>query len=455
MNINILLVEPDFPYPNKSKNRANKIHKNFVPLGLLKLGSYYKSKKHKVKLLRGNVYKSEFKDFTPDKIFITSLFTYWSDFVWNSVEYYRNLFPESEIVIGGIYVTLHHKTEDFKRKVKKFNVKWYVGLHKEAEKFLPDYSILPRVEYHVMHAMRGCIRRCKFCGTWRLEPEMTFKSKEEVINEIKTIGKNKVIFYDNNLLANPNIKNILLGLSEIKLNSKPIMFESQSGFDGRILQTNPDLAVLLKNARFKYPRIAWDNSLNDAKSIKKQIDILTKAGFSNKDIFVFMIYNFDIPFEDMVKKAEHCKKWGVQIADCRYRPLESTYDNYNPHIKNQTNNDYYIHSSAGWTDEKIKTFRKLIREQNIGLRYGKGGNYKKEYETVYSPIKSIFKKFGIVERTPKIRDFKNSNILQKRVEKMKKVINICTKKKIYLPNFKNMNNKEIDKFLINFIEKNN
>ena len=35
----VLLVEPDFPYPNKSKNKGNDVHKNFIPIGLLKIGS--------------------------------------------------------------------------------------------------------------------------------------------------------------------------------------------------------------------------------------------------------------------------------------------------------------------------------------------------------------------------------------------------------------------------------
>ena len=39
----VLLVEPDFPYPSKSKNKADHIHKNFVPIGLLKFGSFYKA----------------------------------------------------------------------------------------------------------------------------------------------------------------------------------------------------------------------------------------------------------------------------------------------------------------------------------------------------------------------------------------------------------------------------
>ena len=45
----ILLVEPNFPIPPKSKN-----HRDFLPIGLLKLASYHRAKGDKVKLVRGN-----------------------------------------------------------------------------------------------------------------------------------------------------------------------------------------------------------------------------------------------------------------------------------------------------------------------------------------------------------------------------------------------------------------
>ena len=98
----VLLVEPDFPYPTKSKNQANKIHKNFVPIGLLKLGAYHKSLGDKVKLVRGNQTKKQLRYFKPSVVLITSIFTYWSQYVWETVAYYRDLFPKSEITIGGI-----------------------------------------------------------------------------------------------------------------------------------------------------------------------------------------------------------------------------------------------------------------------------------------------------------------------------------------------------------------
>ena len=65
----ILLVEPAFPTNKKSKN-----HSQSLPIGLLKLASYHRSLGDEVKLVRGCAQI----DHEPDKILMTSLFTYWS-----------------------------------------------------------------------------------------------------------------------------------------------------------------------------------------------------------------------------------------------------------------------------------------------------------------------------------------------------------------------------------------
>jgi len=71
MKYEVLLVEPDFPNPSKSKNKANGIHKNFVPVGLLKLGAYYKSLGREVRLVRGNKSKEELELDSPNLILVT------------------------------------------------------------------------------------------------------------------------------------------------------------------------------------------------------------------------------------------------------------------------------------------------------------------------------------------------------------------------------------------------
>jgi len=453
---NILLVEPNFPYPSKSKNQANKIHKNFVPVGLLKLGSFHKSLGAKVKLVRGNQAKHELCYFRPSLILVTSIFTYWSKYVWDAVEHYRNLFPKAEIVLGGIYATLHHDKKNFKEKLSCYDVKSYVGLHTEAEKYYPDYSLLNGdIGHHVTHAMRGCIRKCSFCGVWKIEPKRLYKTSEKLIKEIKAVGKNKIIFFDNNFLANDNIKEILTDLSELRVNSKPVRFECQSGFDGRLLEDDPELAISLKKAHFHNVRIAWDNSLSDLSSIKKQLDHLATAGYKHKDIFVFMVYNYDIPYEKMLKKLDYCKKWGVQIADCRYRPLESLKDDYNPgkYRTGQTGDDYYIHTKGGWTDQKIRDFRKRVRQHNIWIRYAKdkGLAYDKGMEK-WSGIHTTFKYFHM-ERPPQLAIIEKSPTLKKRLKMMNRVKNYYRKNNLNTLDFSNLRIREIDEELSKTLKK--
>jgi len=342
----ILLVEPNFPIPPKSKN-----HRDFLPIGLLKLASYHRAKGDEVKLIRGN---QHFPEFYPKQIKITSLFTYWSNYVWESVKFYKENYPKSKVIVGGIYASLmpEHCKQSGCNEV-------FVGVDDRVEKFTPAYDLVD-VDYQIVHTSRGCLRKCKFCGTWKIEPEFTYKKsiKDEVCS-------NRIIFYDNNLLANPHIKEILEELKNSKHNGRVVYSESQCGIDGRLL--TPEVAKLLKEARFLNPRIAWDHSYKQKNMIKKQIDMLVSAGYPRKEIYVFMIYNFEQDYYEMLKKLRQCKRWCVQIADCRYRPLNQTFEHYNPREK-QTNEDYYIYPK--WTDRQIKLFRRKVRQQNIMIRHG-------------------------------------------------------------------------------------
>jgi len=348
----ILLVEPNFPIPPKSK-----YFKLFMPIGLLKLASYYRKKGYKVKLVKGNV---RVRNFNPDKIMITSLFTYWSKYVKDCVQFYKKLFPRAKVIVGGIYASL--MPEHCKEYTGCDEV--FVGIHKSAERCKPAYDLLfnPHPPYQIIHTSRGCIRRCSFCGAWKIEKEITFKKSIK-----KEICSNKLIFFDNNLLANPYIKNILNEIAALKWNGKVIRCEAICGIDYRILLKDPELAELLKKARFENIRIAWDWHFNKWKEIEKALELLKSVGYRSRDIFVFMIYNWEIPFKEMERKRIKCWEWKVQIADCRFRPLDQTYDNYDPN-KEQTEKDYYIHPN--WTDAEVKQFRKNVRRQNICVRYG-------------------------------------------------------------------------------------
>jgi hypothetical protein len=345
---NILLVEPNFPIPPKSKN-----HCNFLPIGLLKIASYHRRRGDHVELHRGNFRAATI----PEKIKITSLFTYWARQVWDSIQYYKECYPHAKIEVGGIYASLmpDHAKESGCDTVS-------TGLYKKgvAEECEPAYDLVD-VDYQIIHASRGCFRKCNFCGTWKIEPSVTYK--KSIRNEIK---KKKIVFYDNNLIANPYIKDILSEIAEFKFSDQSrIHCESQSGLDGRILIKDPEIAVALKKARFQHPRIAWDGPYTHWPKIKAQIQVLKSAGFCAEDLFVFMLFNHEISYEEMRAKLEACRRWKIRAIDCRFRPLNSISDDYRPTAKEQPQGEYYIH--RGWSDRQVRAFRRAVRRQNIAL----------------------------------------------------------------------------------------
>jgi hypothetical protein len=139
---------------------------------------------------------------------------------------------------------------------------------------------------------------------WSLEDRTMFYIQKIYKKEVVS---NRLVFYDNNLLANSFIEDLLREIAELKYNGKPVGCESQCGFDGRLL--TPKLAELIRKTRFDYPKIAWDGPYSEWPAIEKQIKILVDAGYKSKDIQVFMLYDWEIPFEEMEEKRKKCWEW--------------------------------------------------------------------------------------------------------------------------------------------------
>ena len=349
----LLMIEPHFPHPSKSPN-----HHDSIPIGLLKIGSYFGSMGWEVVLHRlSESYDPPQGEF--DEIKITSSFTYWSKWVIGASRWARRNFPNTPIEIGGIWASL--MPQAVKEKCECDSV--YVGVMDEAEAFEPKYSLLSHlIDYQIIHTSRGCQRRCEACGVYCIEPKHTF------ISSVKDkIHKKKVVFYDNNLLANPYIEDILRELILLKRQKKIRHCESQSGFDGRILRKKPILGKMLREAGFIYPKIAWDGSVKTWRKRKEEIEILKNSGYRSADISVFVLTNFKQPYSELEFKRMYCWEWGVQVNQCRYRPLDQLFDEFNGRKKEQCNAHYYIHPN--WTDEEIKQYNRNVRRHNMAIRF--------------------------------------------------------------------------------------
>lgn len=352
---------PDFPLLKPSK-----LNLNNLPIALLKIGACLRNYGYDIELVFFDKNAEDptqtslvdvVEDDLPDIIFVTSIFTYWSEAVKDAVQYYKKKHPNVPVIVGGIYASIMPK------HCRQYTGcdEVVVGVLPDAEDVKPAYDLVD-VDFQILHTTRGCTRQCKSCATYQIEPCYSFKDsiKDEVIYR-------KLVFYDNNFLGNPFIDNILDELVELKKSRQILWCQCQSGLDGRILLDNPELIVKMKKAGFKNIKIAWDGKYEEYDFIKQQIDIIADAGYKRKHISVFMLYNHELPYIELEKKRLKCYEYGVQVNHCRYRPLNQTAEKYYPLRNNQTTEEYYIHPN--WTDYEVKMFSRNVRGHNSCLRW--------------------------------------------------------------------------------------
>ncbi len=181
----------------------------------------------------------------------------------------------------------------------------------------------------------GCPNDCPYC----------YEPTEFKIFGIPEIVRNDVKIMDMNLLAKPEVMDILKELEDKRVNNRVVYYELICGIDYRFL--TQELANQLKKTRINKIRLAWDWGYKDQFKIKKSLDLLKKAGYKNNQIMVFMVCNWKIPYEENLKKTDLCKVWGVQISDCYFD--NQTFPNVVPEF---------------WTSKQLKDFRKKIRKHN-------------------------------------------------------------------------------------------
>jgi hypothetical protein len=208
---NILLIEP--AYKNK-----------YPPLGLMKISAYHKKLGDRVVFYKGK--SEELREQLWDKIYITTLFTFYWDITIDTIKYYkRSVYNTNNFHIGGITASL------LKDKIyEEIRITPYFGLITSARKIgeelntnidtiTPDYDILEEIDYeypinnaYFANTTKGCTRKCPFCAVPCLEP--VYKNRISIkkqINKIdKTYGqKRNLLLLDNNVLASKYFHEII------------------------------------------------------------------------------------------------------------------------------------------------------------------------------------------------------------------------------------------------------
>jgi hypothetical protein len=319
--VHILLVEPAY-------------YTRYPSLGLLKLASYYKFLGDTTELVRGCQPVSQM----PDKVYVTSLFTYAWGPVHQAVDYYKKMFPKAKVVVGGIYATLmpdhvvFSGADDIHR-----------GLYEEAEDLLPDYSLVPGWRQSIVFSHRGCVNRCPYCAVPIMEPSVG-QIQAKSIRNLVAPGHKKIILWDNNLLGTTNWRDLIAELKEIGL---PVDFNQ--GLDAR--RVTEEVAQELKGLRIDPVRMAYDVPA-ERKALERAIPVLERVGFKLRNMIVYVLYNFQDSPEEFLERLCGLMEWGVVAYPMRFEPLDSL-------KKNQ-------HIAEKWTAEQLE----MVAQARRVIGYG-------------------------------------------------------------------------------------
>ena len=162
-----------------------------------------------------------------DRIFVTTLFTFYFDITVNTINELKPLLKKNGLFhIGGVLATLQPNEIE-----EATGIKPHLGLLNKPGELdggtnnmivdeLPlDYTILEEIDYkyemsnaYFAYMTRGCIRNCKFCAVKTLEPVfedfIPIKSRIDAVKEL--CGEQKdLLLMDNNVIASERFDEII------------------------------------------------------------------------------------------------------------------------------------------------------------------------------------------------------------------------------------------------------
>ncbi len=327
--------------------------RKLAPLSLAKISAHHKGLGDEVRYIKGN--PPWLDPYEPDKIYITTLFTYDYKTCVDCINAYKVRYPHAKIEVGGILATL------LPDKIKTATgITPHEGLWREVERCAPDMSIFnEEIDYSIGHTTRGCIRRCPYCVVKTIEPEY-----EEISDWDERIdwGKKKIWLYDNNFLAcsSEHFENTIN-----KLIAKGKSVDFNQGLDCRLMDDHK--AKRLSEARIRPLRFAFDNASQE-EPIKETVRLLRKYQDINvSNTFAYLLYNFTETPSEALRRAKVLTDLGIAFFAMRYQPLDTL-----------TKNSYV---GKHWTPFEADTFSQFFNVKFKILRSvnKQEGNY--EYAT--------------------------------------------------------------------------
>jgi len=291
----------------------------------------------------------------PDLIGITSGMTYWYPGLFKAIKIVKEFFKKVPILLGGIYATLCYENA-----VKYSEVDYIIRGRGESELFkiisesldlklpmancqlkiddfpYPAFDLYPRLNYVSMMTSRGCPFQCSYCASPVMSRGLHRRNPLKVVEEIECWTSryrvNNIAFYDDALLVNP-LEHIIVILKEVKKRDIQCNFHTPNGL--HVKEISKELADLLYHCRFRTLRLGLETSNEatqvetggkvDNRSFKEAVNNLQRAGYSEKEIGVYIMAG--LPGQrvgEVEESVAFVKESGARPVLVEYSPIPQT-----------------------------------------------------------------------------------------------------------------------------------
>jgi len=291
----------------------------------------------------------------PDVILIGSLMTYWYPGIIQTVAAVRRVFPDTPVILGGIYATL---CGDHARRLRDidriYSGPGETGLldllgdltgHTKALRFDPDdldtypmpaYDLQTRIDYVPLLTSRGCPFSCAYCASRLLMPKRMQRSADSVVEEIRFWHeKHRVmdfVLYDDAFLADSG-RHAAPILEGILQSGMKVRFHTPNAL--HIRGITRETARLLFQSGFKTLRLGLETVAEDGRApldqkvthdeFQRAIQWLLEAGFSPHQIGAYLLAGLPgQSLNDIADSIRVVKDGGVTPIPAYYSPIPQT-----------------------------------------------------------------------------------------------------------------------------------
>lgn len=291
----------------------------------------------------------------PRAVLITSSMTYWYAGVRETIQLVRSVFPDTPVILGGLYATL---MADQARKEAQPDylitgqgegaiLKLLSTITGRGSRFVPDpedldsyplpaFDLYPFLDYVCLLTSRGCPFGCPYCSAKTLQPAFRQRSPQGVVDELVFWHQSKGVFdfafYDDALLIGFDDH---LGpiLETLLRKSISIRFHTPNALHVR--EITAERAGLLFRAGFTTLRLglettnwerqkAWGGKMDQA-DLVRAVMALKKAGFRDSQIEVYLLVGLPgQSLSEMRQSIQEVKALGLRPRLSEYSPIPQT-----------------------------------------------------------------------------------------------------------------------------------